>query len=344
MTWTDFGPGRRGARYATLLLLAACTIGVGGLATSASTAYAQEVPTPPKPPRAPRPRPSMGSEDQGFTRIDTTLAFSPTGSVELDLVSGDMKVSTWDRNEVRVVATATGDARIQFDASRSHLDMEQSWHDRWSRDNSGERGTVSYQVTVPAGVRATLGSVAGTINAAGIKGGAEISTVSGAVDVRDIGGEASIEAVSGRVTLANVQGDAHVESVSGAVNVTNVSGSLSAESVSGPIILTDVRGARVRANTVSGALDFTGAINPAGHYDFETHSGRATLRLASNANAAVSVNTFSGSVANDYPGAVRRQRSDDDDGQTYEYTIGHGDARVRVETFSGRVIITQGNR
>jgi DUF4097 and DUF4098 domain-containing protein YvlB len=333
-----------GRRERTMLALA-CTLALAG---TAGEAVAQGVPTPPpapsvrtpRPPRAPRPPRDFG-DDEGVTRIDTTLAFSPTGSVELELVTGDMKVSTWNRDEVRVVATATGDARIQFDASHSHLDMEQSRRDRWSRDG---HGTVSYQVTVPAGVRATLGSVAGTIDAAGIRGGAEVSTVSGAVTVRDIGAEATIEAVSGRVTLANVQGDAHVESVSGAVDVSNVTGSLSAESVSGPIVLTDVRGARIRANTVSGALDFTGAVNPAGHYDFETHSGRATLHLASNASAAVSVNTFSGSVTNDYPGAVRRQSGDDDDGQTYEYTLGHGDARIRVETFSGRVIISQGNR
>lgn len=342
MTHASFGRRER-----TMLALA-CTLALAG---ASGEAGAQGVPTPPPAPSVPSPRtprtprtprpPRDLPGDEGFTRIDTTLAFSPTGSVELELITGDMKVSTWNRDEIRVVATTTGDARIQFDASRSHLDMEQSRRDRWSRD---DHGTVSYQVTVPAGVRATLGSVAGTIDVAGIRGGAEVSTVSGAVDARDIGSEATIEAVSGRVTLANVQGDAHVESVSGAVNVSNVSGSLSAESVSGPIMLTDVRGVRIRANTVSGALDFTGSINPAGHYDFETHSGRATLRLASNASAAVSVNTFSGSVTNDYPGAVRRQSGDDDDGQTYEYTIGHGDARVRVETFSGRVIISQGNR
>jgi len=281
--------------------------------------------------------------DQGVTKIDTTLAFSPSGSIDLELISGAMTVTTWDRNEIRVVATATGDARIEFDASRSHLDMEQSRRGRWGSRNGGD-GAVTYQVTVPAGVRGTLGSVAGSIDVAGVRGGLEVSTVSGPVTVRDVGESVSVEAVSGRVNVANVQGEAHVESVSSGITISNVSGSLSAESVSGSLTISGVRGPRVRANSVSGRLDFTGAINPAGHYDFESHSGRVTLRLASNANASVSVNTFSGSVSSDYPGAVRRSGSEDEDGRTYEYTLGRGDARVRVETFSGTVLITQGNQ
>lgn len=280
--------------------------------------------------------------DAGVTTIDTTIAFSPSGSVDFELIAGSMTVRTWDRNDVRVVANATGDARIELDASRSHIDMEQSRRDRWGARGGG--GTVTYQVTVPAGVRGTLGAVSGSIDVAGVRGGLEVSTVSGAATVRDVGQSVSVEAVSGRINVANVQGDAHLESVSSAIGISNVSGSLSAESVSGSISISGVRGTRVRANSVSGRLDFTGAINPSGHYDFDSHSGRVTLRLASNASATVSVNTFSGWESSDYPGAVRRPGSDDENGRTYEYILGRGDARVRVQTFSGTVFITQENK
>lgn len=323
MTRHTDGPARhaRAARGLSAAMLGACMLGAMSALTASSAA----------------------AQDSGFTKIDTTVAFSPSGSIDLELVAGSMTVTTWDRNEVRVVASATGDARIEFDASRSHIDMEQARRGRWGSRNGGD-GTVTYQVTVPAGVRGTLGAVSGSIDVAGVRGGLEVSTVSGAVTVRDAGQSVSVEAVSGRVNVANVQGDAHVESVSSAITISNVSGSLSAESVSGSIAMSGVRGARVRANTVSGRMDYAGAINPAGHYDFESHSGRVTLRLASNASAAVSVNTFSGSVSSDYPGAVRRAGSDDDDGRTFEYTLGRGDARVRIETFSGTVLITQGNQ
>ncbi|HEV2641681.1 MAG TPA: DUF4097 family beta strand repeat-containing protein, partial [Candidatus Elarobacter sp.] len=193
--------------------------------------------------------------------------------------------------------------------------------------------------------RATLSAVSGSIQATGVRGAMDISTVSGRVDVRDAGATVAVEGVSGPITVANVSGDLRVESVSSAITVSNVGGTLSSETVSGRIDIQGVRGPRVRATTVSGDMGFTGAINPSGRYDFESHSGRTTLRLASNASASISVDTFSGSVSNDYPGAVRRTSGEPDEDRTrYEYVIGKGDARIHVDSFSGRVIITQGNQ
>lgn len=303
-----------------------------------SVCEAQSIPRPPRPPRTPS---SWFNGDAGATRIDTIVPFSANGSVELSLSSGSIKVTTWDRNQVRVSATTTGNYRLQFDASSSHLDLSEN---RGSREGRG--GTATYDVTVPSGTRATLTSVSAPIDVAGVKGGLDITVVSGTVDVRDAGSSVAVEGVSGNVTARNIAGDLRVKSVSSNVSVSNVTGTLSAETVSGDIDVSGVRGTRVRVTSVSGSLDYTGAINPAGRYDFETHSGNAELKLASNASAAIRVDVFSGSVTNDYPGAVRRvsSGSDEDRTTTYNYILGRGDARVRVETFSGRVTISQENR
>lgn len=300
----------------------------------------------PRPPRAPRAPHLFG--DEGVARIDTTVAFSPSGTVDLSLVSGTMRVSTWDRSQVRVVASTSGERSLQFDASNSHLSLEQSRDGRGSRNgsrNGGDVGSASYEVTLPAGARATLSSVSGSIDASGVRGPVEVSAVSGSVKLRDLGSTLSVQGVSGSITVVNVASDARVENVSGRISLTGVGGSASAETVSGPILVTGVRGDRVHATSVSGSLDFAGPVSPTGRYDFETHSGTSNIRLASNANVAISVETFSGSVSNDYPGATRRRNSySDDDGSNYEYVIGRGSGRLRVETFSGSVHISQGNQ
>jgi DUF4097 and DUF4098 domain-containing protein YvlB len=329
---------------------------VAALAIGAIPAEAQVVPRPPepvvtprtpRPPRPPRPRTPrvwFGGADSGLARIDTVVPFSANGTVELSLVTGTMKLSTWDRNEVRVVASTTGTPSLQFDASDSHLTLEQvktSWH-----EGRGDNvGTATYDVTVPAGSRASLSAVSGDINASGLRGRLEVSNVSGTVDVRDIGASLSAEGVSSRITATNISGDARVENVSGRISVTGVGGSVSVETVSGSIAVRAVRGERVRATTVSGNIDFAGPVTASGRYEFETHSGRTDLRLASNANAAISVETFSGSVTNEYPGAVRRQNDDPEEARTnFDYVIGRGEGRVRAETFSGSVHISQGNQ
>jgi DUF4097 and DUF4098 domain-containing protein YvlB len=274
-------------------------------------------------------------------KIDTTISFSPDGTVELSLIAGTMKVSTWDRNQIRVVATAT-EPSLQFDASSSHMSLEQVQR---HRDGSREdrTGSARYDVTVPAGSRASLSAVAGDIDASGLRGRMEVSNVSGSITVRGAGSSVNAEGVSGRITIANVGGDVHAENVSGDVSITGVTGSATAETVSGTTTLSEVRGERVHATSVSGNVDFAGTVNPSARYELETHSGDARLRLASNTSATISVETFSGSVSNDYPGAVRRRNSDEDDDSTsYEYRLGGGQARIHVETFSGTVHISQG--
>ncbi len=329
---------------------------VATLTISVMPLEAQVVPTPPTPPLAPRtpraprpprpPRAWFGSSDQGVARIDTVVAFSSNGTVELSLIAGSMRVSTWDRNQVRVIASTSGPPSLQFDASSSHITLEQTgsgW--RNNRNGDGDAvGRATYEVTVPTGAHATLSAVSGSVDVAGVRGPVEVSNVSGRVDVRDVGSSLSVEGVSGRITATNVGSDARIENVSGPISVTGVAGTVSAETVSGSIIIGNVRGDRVHATSVSGSIDFTGSVSGSGRYEFETHSGRTDLRLGSNANATVSVETFSGSVSNEYPGAVRRRNSDPDDDRTnFDYAIGRGEGRVRVDTFSGSVHISQGN-
>ncbi|MGI8508504.1 MAG: DUF4097 family beta strand repeat-containing protein [Gemmatimonadaceae bacterium] len=332
-------------RFRSVFACMAITLTIAGTAPADAQT---SPPTPPESPRPPRPPRSSsrwfrwdGGSGTGVAKIDTLVPFSGNGSVELGLISGSIKVSAWNRGQVRVVASAIGNASLDFDATGSHVDLGVRMG---MKHNRSEDGTATYDVTVPAGARVTLSAISGSITVAGVRGGIDANSVSGSVDVRDAAANVAIESVSGNVTASGVAGDVKAETVSGRLEVANVSGTVSAGDVSGSIDLSNLRGTRVRANSVSGDVIFAGALNPAGRYGFETHSGRTVLNLQSGASAAITVNTYSGSVANDYPGAVRRPENDADDERTiYRYTIGRGDARVSIDTFSGRVQISQGN-
>ena len=338
--------------FAMHLTVAALMVGV-------TTVSAQSVPQPPSPParaneaaQSPEPPELPARPDRpetppvlfrdGVSRIDTVVPFAANGAIELSLISGSMKVSTWGRNEVRVVATTSGPPTLHFDAGRSHLSLEQAKNGYSSRGR--DVGTATYDVTVPAGVRASLSAVSGGISASGVHGRLEVSVVSGSVDLKDVGSSLNVEGVSGNITIANVGGDAHVENVSGRVSISNVGGSAHIETVSGGITVNRVGGGRLQATSVSGSIDFAGTLTASAHYEFETHSGRTELMLAGNANGTVSVETFSGSVSSNYPGAVRRGNSgDDDSSRNVQYVIGSGAGRIHVETFSGSVHISRGN-
>jgi len=56
------------------------------------------------------------------TKIDTVVAFDSHGTVDLSLISGDMKVTAWDRQQVKVVASiVNGDGRLHFSAGAATI-------------------------------------------------------------------------------------------------------------------------------------------------------------------------------------------------------------------------------
>src|SRR5688500_6653387 len=60
--------------------------------------------------------------DEYAARIDTTFAFSRTGMVELLMAGGEIIVSAWSRDQVRVRATSERSA-LRFDASPATLNL-----------------------------------------------------------------------------------------------------------------------------------------------------------------------------------------------------------------------------
>ena len=67
-------------------------------------------------------------DDDRQSRLDTTLTLSRGGLVELEGASGEMVVSGWDRDEVRIIATSE-ESDIHLDATSSHIQVRASGWD-----------------------------------------------------------------------------------------------------------------------------------------------------------------------------------------------------------------------
>lgn len=267
--------------------------------------------------------------DRYTTRIDTVVPFSRQGRVDLSLMSGRITVTGWDRQEVKIVAYSS-QGRLHLSASQSRVSLEV--------ERRG--GDVSYDVTVPRGTKLTLEAISGSISATGVGGEIEAQSVSGAVRISDASREVDAESVSGSVTVANVTGNVTAQSTSGSVGVRNVTGNIEAETVSGGILLDGIHSSSVRTETVSGAVSYTGSIDPGGKYSFVTHSGVLRLNLPASLGAVFSVETYSGDIDSDFPVTMQpgQGRNSHD---RFEFTIGDGKARVSAENFSGKIIINR---
>src|SRR3954464_5651485 len=141
---------------------------------------------------------ARAQDDRPITQIDTTVRLERGGTVDLSLISGRIRVTGWDRSEVKISASIESGS-LEFDAnsSRVSLSVEDSDDSRGRRHHNV--GEARYEVSVPRGSRLILEAVSGDITTTGSQGEIEANSVSGNVDVTDGVRDVNAESVSGSV-------------------------------------------------------------------------------------------------------------------------------------------------
>ena len=283
---------------------------------------------------------ATAQDDYGRKQIDTTVRLDRGGAVDLSLISGRIRVTGWDRQDVKVSASITSGTLI-FDANSSRVSLSVESDDEGRGRRHHNVGEARYDVSVPRGTRLVLEAVSGDVSATGSQGEVEATSVSGSVDVTDAVRVVSVESVSGSVRATQVNGNLRAETVSGDLRVQTATGNVEATSVSGSLRLIGIQSKDVRTETVSGEIEYSGTIDAGGKYSFESHSGTIRLNIPRGAGAQFSVETFSGDVTTDFP-VTTRGSGRGREGRM-EFATGDGKARVTANTFSGRIIINSGS-
>jgi len=266
------------------------------------------------------------------TRIDTTVAFSPDGTIDLSNLSGDITVTGWSRREVQIKASSErGNLALDISSSRISLEVE----GRGSVWGSRTRGETRYELSVPRGVRVIARSTSGDVTVRGTGAAVEASSTSGDVIVEDASRRIELNSVSGDVTGRTLKGTVEATSVSGSVELENAEGDVHAGTTSGDIVLGHVTSRDLEASTTSGEIACMGALAADGRYEFHSHSGSIELSIPASANARFSVETFSGELDADFPITLQPGDRSTRRPRRFEFTVGNGGARVIAETFSG---------
>lgn len=299
-------------------------------------------PTPPAPLRA---HASMEEDEQADT--DTTLSVPARSRLALESFSGDIVVSGWDRNSVRVQAEHGSRTRVEVDVRPATVtlrtvrriripDLGDPRHGRIEEIDIPSR--VDYRVTVPRWMGLGLSGINSSISVEGVEGDVSAEVVNGSVVIR--GGRGSIRAgsISGGVQVTGARGSVEASSVNDDVILRGVEGRVQVESVNGDVELSGIVSEAVEASTVSGNLRYAGALRAGGSYRFESHSGDLTVTLPERPDVAVAVDTYSGEFTSSFPvhskstfTSVRGR------GKEFEFTLGDGRAELSLQSFSGLI-------
>jgi DUF4097 and DUF4098 domain-containing protein YvlB len=203
-----------------------------------------------------------------------TYALTPDGRIGLDNINGDVHISSWDRNEVKVDAVKYADtkdrldeARIEIDSGNDYLSIRTRYPDHdntWNWGSHHNPAGVEYTLTVPRAARLD-----------------EINLINGELDIAGVGGEVRASCINGRLEAKDLAGRAHLSTVNGRLNAhfAQLAGqSVELGSVNGAVELTIPSDSKAElvANTISGGIDNDFGLRVI-HHRFVGHGLRGEL-------------------------------------------------------------------
>jgi DUF4097 and DUF4098 domain-containing protein YvlB len=189
------------------------------------------------------------SAGQEFTEeLHQTFPLDHQGSIHLENVNGNVHISTWDRDEVKIDAVKHAKKRehldavkIDIDAQADRVGIKTKYPDSKLFHKNNNSASVDYTLTVPKQSRLD-----------------RISTVNGAVEIENVNGDVKASSVNGNVRAAGLAGDVALSTVNGSVNANfaRVKKPVRLESVNGgvTIALPPEANADVSASTVNGGI------------------------------------------------------------------------------------------
>ena len=296
-------------------------------------------------------------------RFSRKVKIGRDGRFSLGNISGDLVVigGTGDEVSIEAVKRTRGDkseltrVQITVDDRAGRVDVRTEYQqNRGDRNRRTDHVSVDYTVTVPASVSVDLHSISGAIKVTGVHGSLRSETISGNVTISDAPKLEAAKTVSGDVLLTGItsDGDVSASSISGNVRAKGVKArGLDLGIISGDISVSDITCERLGVKSISGSVEYAGAIVKGGRYEISAHSGAVRLLLANPAGFELNANSFSGSIRSELPltiggEAARRDgssRGRRDAGNTHSMraTFGDGSATLVVRTFSGDIILAR---
>lgn len=320
--------------------------------------------TPPEPPAVkPKikvtPPPSLPKppEWKGGRRITNESGMPAEKAIEVDekinvslcVSAGKVKVSGWDRREVR--AFVTDGSPIGFKTLQKSRQSEKPvWimvlgfdpaTNTETRPDECLAGDL-IELDVPRNAiiniksreseaiinsvgKVRLENVSGDIFLNNVKEGIEATTYEGSVMVENSGGAMALTSTTGNIVALDV-------------SPSEIGDIFKAKTNSGAVVLQSVEHRQLEVSSTSGTVKYSGEFLNGGQYSLRTSNGSMMLCLPQNASAKVSASYGFGSFDSEIPmnNVVKPPGARV---QNFTGVLGSGEATLSLTTYNGRILI-----
>jgi Toastrack DUF4097 len=238
-------------------------------------------------------KPGRGKNNQ---QVERTMAADPRVVISACVLSGDLTARGWDRNEVRARTTdGTQIELVRSDQTKSQSATElrvTSSSGRGTHGNSSCPRSADIELDVPRGASVRLETNSGVVRVTDVAG-VNASSQSGSIELAKVHGEANLNTISGEISVHDSSGSFKLHTVGGDIDARNLVSTatrdvFAALTVGGGVTVDHVQIQTIKVNTVSGDMNWTGALARGGRYNFESISGRIRLLLPGDASFRLS--------------------------------------------------------
>lgn len=285
--------------------------------------------------------PSQSSTNSGYfddnlkVIHDKTFQISPGKNLKLDASSGDVVISSWNKNEVNVKILGNDRAKekveFSFKDSKDIIRVEAKYG--WSLSNIFKGIQLRFEIQVPKEFNVDVVSAGGYVKLQNVNGKIAVKTSGGELILNDLIGNVNASTSGGRITFKDSRGDLDFSTSGGDIKGTNFSGKLEVSTSGGDISLVG-SDAKIKGSTSGGdiSLDYSGSNQGV---ELSTSGGNIVAKLPKDFNASANLSTIGGDIKSDFSGNNAKKISS----TKFEADINSGGNSLILKTSGGDIVV-----
>jgi hypothetical protein len=284
-------------------------------------------------------RSSSFYDDQNLQVLqEKTFTIDQGKNLKLDASSGNIEITTWDKNEVyiKILGNKRAKEKVDFNFSNNESEVKLTAKTKSSFLGLGSTGVkLKIEITVPKSFNSETHTSGGNIKLDGLTGAAILKTSGGNIYVRNSSGDIKTSTSGGDIRGENITGKIKLSTSGGNIIVNNFKGDFDSFTSGGNISLTG-SDAKIHSETSGGniKLDYIGENKGIELY---TSGGNIDIRLPADFNAAAKISSSGGRVSCDFKGnnAVKISSG------KFEADINKGGSPLYLKTSGGNVEVSK---
>ncbi len=289
-------------------------------------------------------------------KVNELIETKNNGTITIDVPSGSVKITTWQKAEIKVVGELSDEAEgYQFTVDEDgdayfNVQMQNNRWGNWGKDDDSklefyipELNNLRFEGVnvdvVATGIKGgtRVNTVNGDIKAKNLSTRIKLGTVNGSIQAENLNGSINLNTVNGEIEDKNSQGELEIETVNGEVETQTTATEIGISTVNGEINIQAGEVDEIEIGTVNGAVDSTLTLREKGRLTASSVGGRVELNLVGPISANFNLESHVGGsitnrLTNDKPKEAKYGPS-----KSLRFQMGTGSAEVQIDTVSGSI-------